>query len=692
MALEVVIQGNKAMINKRNEGLRERLDAVDESIMIALQEGPQNPGNLSSLAELNYHTCRQRLKKLLKYNYIVKPHYGEYALTDKGRRFVEELTLPISPDLMDPKLKRLIGLLPSELHRAFFRLLISGVIAKYHLSDIYNDGYPAFILGGETKSFKTALANVACRLLGLKPEKSVYPMFSAIAGEFGVRRFRTKGSKFTIAASPMFSQPFVCLDEFDKVTNRDTRRNVLFFLDGRGKFPVEGELVENRVCAMLTLNTKIGKEGIARFGIPEPYIRRSIVADTEHVRTELGDVDLIAKRIFEMKDFPKINLKKLNIAHTELPDEVFNRLRSLLLDCTEESFHRLVDTRPLVILTHGRMPLVDSDIKEAMYQTLVDRLVCLESVGGTLPGWREKVVKEWAKYKRKVQPEIEEQLREVEKQDKDRKLKLAKREADLEGKEVAQIDTKMDFIHNRAELSGQMKELIQKLGRDEPLVKPLRWLRDKVDSTRTQDQLEKYRKSFTGNLYPEIHSLLKYKYETKERIKQINDKARKDALLQKEREREEKRKKNEEISERREILKKLNHYLKREDLSEGEDPVLILQQLKVIVPVDRQILPSPSKEYARGQWIEESGKLKYIPPDHRFIDHGSEYTRVGSFVIFNVNKVYELSGEVQSWTSWDNVRHLLLAKKVKLLNEINRLTSSGDIVELPPKNVASSCS
>ena len=46
---------------------------------------------------------------------------------------------------------------------------------------------------------------------------------------------------------------------------------------------------------MVTLNTKISKEGIARSGIPEPRIRRSIVADTGHVRVEL-------------KDFPKIDL------------------------------------------------------------------------------------------------------------------------------------------------------------------------------------------------------------------------------------------------------------------------------------------------------------------------------------------------------------------------------------------------
>jgi len=283
--------------------MRKTVDVMDEKILLTLREGPQSLKSLSDLADINYNTLRQRIGKLSRYGYISKPGYGEYARTGKGRQFVEELTLPVAPNLKDPKLKKLIDIQPTELHRAFFCLLLSGIIAKHHLADVYDDGYPAFILGGETKSFKTAVAKEVCRLLGLKPEENIYPLFSAIPGEFGIRRFRAKGNDhYSITASPLFKQPFICLDEFDKVTDRDTRRNILFYLDGRNNFTVEGKSVENCVCTMITLNTKIGKEGIKRFGIPEPYIRRSIVADTEHVRMELRDVDLVAKKIFEMKE------------------------------------------------------------------------------------------------------------------------------------------------------------------------------------------------------------------------------------------------------------------------------------------------------------------------------------------------------------------------------------------------------
>jgi len=186
-------------MSKRDDVVRTRIDAVDETILLALKEGQQSPGNISTLADLNYHTCRQRLNKLLRYNYLAKPGYGEYALSEKGRRFIEELTMPVAPNLKDSKLKKLIDMFPTELHRAFCRLLLSGIIAKHHLADAYDDGYPAFILGGDTKSFKTALATVVCKVLGLKPEETIYPMFSAIAGEFGIRRFRSKGDSYLSA-------------------------------------------------------------------------------------------------------------------------------------------------------------------------------------------------------------------------------------------------------------------------------------------------------------------------------------------------------------------------------------------------------------------------------------------------------------------------------------------------------------
>ncbi len=677
-------------MKKNSDVVRGRVDAVDETILLALKEGAQSLKNLHILSGINYNTFRQRLNKLLRYNLLAKPKYGEYALSEKGRHFVEELAMPVAPDLKDSKLKKLIDMLPTELHRAFFGQLLSGIIAKYLLADAFEDGYPAFILGGATKSFKTALAAVMCKVLGLKPEETIYPMFSAIPGEFGIRRFRSKGDSYHITASSLFKQSFVCLDEFDKITDRDTRRNALFFLDGRNKFSAEGEPVENRTCTMLTLNTKIGKEGVARFGIPEPYIRRSIVADTEHVRTELKNIDLIAKKIFEMKDFPRIDLEKLHITGTKLPNDVFTCLRTLLLSCTDEPFQRLVDTRPLEILTLGRSALLGGDVREAMYQTLWDRLVCLESLGGTVAGWRETVAKEWAKYKREEQPEIAKQMEEAKQRDRARARAITKRATAIAEKKVERIDDQTAFILHRAELSTQIQTLIQKLGRGEPLAEPLRWLRKNIDSSRTPEDLSQYEDSFKNTTLPKVKLQLQKKKNAEAEVKWEKDMSklvanvtkdieRKVALMKKEREQGERKRRKDEILKLRACLKPINHYLGRKELREGEDPVLILQQLRIIKPVKGILFSRVTEELVRGYWSKDrwSGKPKYSPPTHDFTDYDSKVDSLVK-VIFD-SKIYKCSEEVHSWTSWAAVWPLLQAKRAKYLREIAILTVSNNV-------------
>ena len=399
-------------------------------------------------------------------------------------------------------------------------------------------------------------------------------------------------------------------------------------------------MVENRTCTMVTLNTRIGKEGIARFGIPEPYIRRSIVADTEHVRIELKNVDLVAKKIFEMKDFPRINLDKLRLVGTELPNDVFNSLRTLLLGCTDEAFQGLVDTRPLVILTLGRSALLGGDIREAAYQTVWDRLVRLESLGGTVAGWRETVTEEWAKYKREELPEMGRQLEEAKQREKERARALTERAAAIEEKKVERIDDQTAFILRRAELSYQVQKLIQELGRGEPLTEPLRWLRKNVDSSRTPKELNQYEESFNKSTLPKVKLRLQEKKNAEEQAKREKETAKwiaalkketeqKFALVQKTKEQDERKQRKDEILKLRACLKQINYYLGRKELREGEDPVLTLQQLQIVQPVEGSMFLKVSNKPVKGDWLRDrwSGKLKYSPPVHDFIDYGATIQR-----------------------------------------------------------------
>ena len=71
-----------------------KVDAMDEHLLLALKEGPQGLQSLTDLASINYNTLRQRIDKLIRYGYLAQPGYGKYSLTDKGRRFIDELESP----------------------------------------------------------------------------------------------------------------------------------------------------------------------------------------------------------------------------------------------------------------------------------------------------------------------------------------------------------------------------------------------------------------------------------------------------------------------------------------------------------------------------------------------------------------------------------------------------------------------
>jgi hypothetical protein len=251
---------------------------------------------------------------------------------------------------------------------------------------------------------------------------------------------------------------------------------------------------------MVTLNTNLHKENLDRFEIPEPYIRRCVVADTQYVQTELRNVDLVAKEIFELKDFPRINLKRLQIKRTTLTDGEFNSLRNLFLACVNDEFQPLVDTMPLVILTLGRSPLLADDLQESVYQTIWDRLICLESLGGCVPGWRELVSKEWNGYKQAKQSGIKKQLAEAVAKEQSRKTLIEERKDKIYQKTAEQMNTKYELIYQRQLLVKEIKDHIPRLQHKHPeFAKTLEVLWREVNSKAvTEETLNIYRLTFNN--------------------------------------------------------------------------------------------------------------------------------------------------------------------------------------------------
>jgi len=247
---------------------------------------------------------------------------------------------------------------------------------------------------------------------------------------------------------------------------------------------------------------------------------------------------------------------------------------------------------------------------------------------------------------------------------------------------VERIDDQAAFILHRAELSSQIQGLVQELGRGEPLASPLRWLRKNIDSSRTTDELKQYEESFTKTTLPMVESRLREKKDTEEQEKRDEETAkrieafkkeieRKAAIAKNEEKRREAKRKKDEINKLKESLKPINYYLGRKELKEGEDLVLILQQLYIIQPVEGWAYLRVSDKPVEGQWRRNkwSGKPEYMPPIRDFVDYGVsiQWSKVTN------GRLYKWSGEVKFWTSWTNVWPLLRAKKAQISGEIVRL-------------------
>jgi hypothetical protein len=224
------------------------------------------------------------------------------------------------------------------------------------------------------------------------------------------------------------------------------------------------------------------------------------------------------------------------------------------------------------------------------------------------------------------------------------------------------------------------------LGRGEPLGESLRWLREKVKSSRTPEQLGQYEESFNKFTLPKVQLKLQEKRVAEERAKRENELAKAVAAamkeskqralrVQKEKEQEERRQRKAKISELRAYLKQVNYYLRRKELHEGEDPVVILQQIRILQPIEGSIFPRVSDKVVKGYWLRDrwTGKPYYNPPAKDFIDYGAIIDGWSKEV--SGGRIYKWPGEVSSWTSWVNIWPLLQTKRTQIINEITKLNS-----------------
>lgn len=366
------------------------LSENDRKVIEALQDGELRAGELADVLGVADRTVRRRAGRLMERGLIERPRQGRYRLTAEGRRKLEEELLAVGLDL--GRLTPLIKKLPSPALQAFLCLLLSALIAKTHLFELYGTGWPAFIVGGPTKTGKTLMARIVERLLRF--EGLVKHVQTATTGELIGRRDRTaEGWRFE--PSPYFRAPFICLDELDKAKG-ELQRQALYYLTGDRGTLIESCQVEVRPTPLVTLNTD-PRKGLSF--IPEAYRRRAVVLDTALIKKDLEDLDLVAQGL--LKGVPRLDPEKLRPARNRLTDEEIKRLHRLLKENLTDEGWGLSDLQPAVILTLGRSALTGhKDLDEALYQTAWDLLACAETLGHTCAGWRVRVLETWPQRER----------------------------------------------------------------------------------------------------------------------------------------------------------------------------------------------------------------------------------------------------------------------------------------------------
>jgi len=473
----------------------------DEKLMLGLRAKPLKRGGLTSLLSLSDTAFKKISRRLIDLGYVYKPTYGLYALTEKGKVYLRRYYSDLRPRFKNKQIQSVIEKLPTEAHRSLFRLLLSGIVAKKYLYDEFEDGWCGFIIGGRTLSFKTRLARFTCHILDLLPESSyIRNLITRTAKEILGRRVMKKGGEQGLIPSPDFELPFIAFDELQK-GNAELKRAVFFFLDGSREFLEEGVLVKNKACPLVTTNLDPRSQDL---GIPEEYIRRSVVVNTKGLSPTPQEYDEATDEIFN-NPIPVMAIDDLRVIFTDLETEERALIRELLYQGTKQKDVAVFDTQSIKILTLGWLILTQSkDPRRAIYEVCYDKLVTLETLDLSIEGWRDTLLDREAKYRGEKDPQFEKKRLEIEQRRREIAAKedKAREKAEIREKEADEI--RSDLVREWAKVDIAYKELVSQMIKARSLVPHIQTLlavvrddREKFGAKKkSQERLQRYERAF----------------------------------------------------------------------------------------------------------------------------------------------------------------------------------------------------
>ncbi len=375
----------------RAEELAERSHATaagnDRAVLAVLagagDAGVQPGGELSALARLPERTAREVLCRLVNRGLARRDGKRRVWATDAGRREAGAGTPGLS---LAPTLDVALGCLPAEALRAFARLQLAAVVARWHLASEHAAGWPGFIATGPTRTGKTSIASLVCRVFRIDEVRAIkLAQYETPGSLFGRRqRDRTSPTGYRLERSPALDLPVVCLDELDKAP-REVKAAAGGLLQGNSVAELEGELVKVRPITYTTLNGR--RDGLG--ALHEAHVRRSCVIDTTKLRFLLGDVDESMARLFGGEvAIPSLSLARIKPPASALPGDLRQLLRcELRAGLTEEGW-QYSDVEPLARIALGRAALTNEPLDErAVIGTVFDYLVCSTTLHQTEPGF-----------------------------------------------------------------------------------------------------------------------------------------------------------------------------------------------------------------------------------------------------------------------------------------------------------------
>jgi hypothetical protein len=341
--------------------------------------------DLADLADLRPRTTTAAVARLVEQR-LAKRHGNKRVFATPAGRSQVGAGLPGLS--LAPALETAIACFPAEAMRAFVRLLLSAVVARWHLADEYDSGWPSFISLGDTKTGKTAIARFVGAVLGLDRLRAIVDAQRETRGSLIGRRVQD-GAGWRVERSPILDLPFVCIDEWDKGPQA-LQAAAGGLLMGDTVDELEGARYELRPTVYVTFNPS--EKGIA--DLHAAWVRRSVVLDTTPLLPLLDDLDDHMWRLLRSGEIaiPQLQLEQLRPPASSLPDELWQMLRAELRAGLTEDGLRHSDVEPLALIALGRAALADASLEQAVLATAYDYLVVASTVGQARDDYHERLM------------------------------------------------------------------------------------------------------------------------------------------------------------------------------------------------------------------------------------------------------------------------------------------------------------